>query len=58
MLSSFSPCLSPLGKEHMDRYDYHAFRCVDKEKIYTPRRKGYIRTVLYALVFVSLIIFV
>lgn len=42
----------------MDRYEYHAFKCMDKENVFKPRRKGYIRTVLYAIVFVSLIIFI
>ena len=42
----------------MDRYEYHAFNCMDKERMFKPGRKGYIRTVLYAIVFVSLIIFI
>lgn len=41
----------------MDRYEYHSFQCPNKERLYKPRRKGYIRTLLYAVVFVSLIIF-
>lgn len=41
----------------MNRNEYEHFKYVSPLKSYTPRRKGYIRTVLYAAVFVSLIIF-
>ena len=41
----------------MDRYEYRSFHYPTGRKDFTPRRKGYIRTVLYAVIAVSLIIF-
>lgn len=42
----------------MNRNEYESFKYVSPLKSYTPRRKGYVRTVLYATIFVCLIIFV
>lgn len=42
----------------MSRNKYEPFKYVSPLKSYTPKRKGYVRTVLYATIFVCLIIFV